>query len=282
MLSIPKLFCFSSAVFSMGVLLAGCGASIPETSDEELVTLLGDSFSFSPQEKSPLVVREYVVECAELLSGVNADVIKDLPAATVGERKTACREALDEKIKDTARNSKGFKLEHFENKDFAKRLVQLAQSSKAAYDSYEAKRLEEMEKRREEERAQRKIEAGQKLAAAQAAFEQSLEGYEALADEVVALCTEIEDVMMTLQEQGRNAWLSDASGNCQKNRQDLIQAADDNRAIWAAVEIRENMDAGFREPHINVHGAGTNEGLERMISSLKSDLSDMKNRIAAN
>jgi len=278
-MSILKFMRFSSVALTVTVLLAGCGASIPDASDEEIITLLGDSFAFSPEDKSPLVVREYVVECANLLSGVNADTIKDLPAATVGERKTACREALDEKIKDASRNAKNFKLEHFENKDFAKRLAQVAESSKAAYDAYEAKRLEEIEKRRAEEQAQRRVEAEQKLAAARAEFERSLEGYEALADEVVALCTEIGDVITALQERGQDATLSGASGNCQQNKQDLLQAAEDNRAIWAAVEIRENMDTGFREPHINVHGAGTNEGLERMISSLKSDLSDMKNRL---
>ncbi len=105
-------------------LLAACGEKVPEATDEQLLQLLGSSSSFFGSG-APLSISKRTVECAELLSGLADEIVKDMPEVVLGQIKTECRKGFDEVVKDPAKNPMGFKLAHFENKELAERIAAL-------------------------------------------------------------------------------------------------------------------------------------------------------------
>jgi len=266
MTSIPKFVLFS-ALF----LVAGCGSSVPEATDEEIISFLGDSMGASSRnENAPLVIAGRTKECVEFLSGLNAEIVKDMPAEFLGMVKTECRERFNEIVKDEARNLKGFKLEHFENKNFASRILAAAEKSREIYDAYKL-----------EEKKQRRIEAEEKLKAERAEFEQSLSNYELLVDEIIALCAETEKVKAALREKGNNFMGNQAPRlNCTHSKEEMLKAADENRAKWAAVEVSETMfGVDYHPPYINERGLGTVSGLKFIIEELQNNLAYFKKEL---
>jgi len=272
MLSLSRLFSFSSVVFVAG-LLAGCGASVPEATDEEIIALVGEARdTFSRDENSPLVIIKRTVECAEMLSGLNAEIIKDMPAEMLGMIKTKCRQQFDQAVKDSARNTKNFKLEHFENKDFAKRIAVAAEKSEELYKEYGVKR-------KEEEKARRWKEKEEELTAARAEFEQSLENYEARVDDIIALCVELDAARQALREKGDTYMAQWGTMDiCDTSGQNMLAAADENRAKWAAVEVVEGSwgGASYTKPDINDFRIGSTKGLENYIGDLQRTIDSLK------
>gem|GEM_PF-4807426 len=194
--------------------------------------------------------------------------------------KTDCRREFHEAIKDSARNTKGFKLEHFENKDFAKRIANAAEKSREIYKVYVVKSREERERRREEVERQRKAEVEEKLATERAEFEQSLANYETRADEIIALCAEIDGVTTVLREKDY-AYMADREVDyaCSTSKEDMLKEADANRAKWAEVEVYGPglMRAyGYNTPYTNTFGLGTTEGLEYILGQLQDKLASLK------
>ncbi len=86
-----------AALFSV----AGCKPDLSSISDEQLVQLLGSGGGGAV----PMQIARRTVECAELLSGVSAEVHKDTPADFLGMMKTDCRQYLESRITDSARNT---------------------------------------------------------------------------------------------------------------------------------------------------------------------------------
>jgi len=281
MMSISNFFRLSGLALVAGGLLVGCGSGVPEVTDEDIIAFLGETMGRG-ESAPPATINKGAVECAEILSGLNADVLKDMPEEWLGLEKTSCRESFNRFVTDRARNTKGFKLEHFENKDFARRIAVAAEKSRAIYAEFNAKRTAERERQEALERAQRLEQAEKELEQARADFEQSLDGYEALADEFLALCTQVQSAIDALyaQNPNDNASLPYGVGDCKQSRQEILAAAEKNRAQWAAVEVYDGFtQAGFTKPYIEEHGFGTTTGLRHMIASLESALAGFNRRL---
>lgn len=129
-------------------LLAACGEKTPDATDEQLLQLLGSSSSFLGSD-APVNISKRIVECAQLLSGLADEIVKDMPDEMLGVFKTECRKGFDEIVKDPAKNPVGFEIVHFENKELAQRIAALKETTDAA------NRQAAQEKRAEEERTAR-------------------------------------------------------------------------------------------------------------------------------
>lgn len=116
-----------SRVFTATVLalssLAACD-QVPDASDDQLMQLVGESFSFGSDDKR-LTISRSRLECVRLLADLDKAIYKEMPNEFMGRVKTDCRRNLDSLLKDAAKNPLGFKLEHFENKNLAERISQL-------------------------------------------------------------------------------------------------------------------------------------------------------------
>ncbi len=112
-----------SSMILAAALLSGCKSSLPETTDAEIVTLVGGSggFSFDGERK----ISKTVLDCAGTLSGLDDDLLKDAGPEMLGLFKTSCRQRLNRFVSDPDRNPLGFELEHFENPELAERIEKI-------------------------------------------------------------------------------------------------------------------------------------------------------------
>lgn len=112
-------------------ILTACGDSIPEASDEQLLTLLGNSREVRGEQLPPSIPRG-VEECVRLLSGLEDEIVKDIPADALGQMKANCRSGLRDHLEDPERNPMGLELAHFDERELGERISALAEPSREA------------------------------------------------------------------------------------------------------------------------------------------------------
>src|SRR5690606_15118147 len=101
-------------------LLTACGNSVPEATDEQLLSLVGNKQTFMGSTV-PLSISKRTVECVRVLSGVDEAIYKDMPSEMLGTFKTQCRQDFSERVANKDKNPLGFTIEAFENKELAER-----------------------------------------------------------------------------------------------------------------------------------------------------------------
>jgi len=153
------------AVLPVVGLIAACNPSTPEITDEQLIDLLGKSDRATGLRTIPT----NIVECTGLISGADADLLKDAPNELVGMIKTGCREELNRALQNKERNPEAFKLSVFEDTKIANRIKTLAdQKDTEIAKKREAIRIKEnaereaAEREREKERLRIKAETDAK------------------------------------------------------------------------------------------------------------------------
>lgn len=112
-------------------ILSACGNSVPEASDEQLLTLLGDVREVRGETLPPSLSRG-LEECVRLLSGLENEVVKDIPDEIIGQMKADCRSGLRNYLEDPDRNPMGLELAHFEDRELGERISALAEPSREA------------------------------------------------------------------------------------------------------------------------------------------------------
>ncbi|MBF8222384.1 hypothetical protein [Halomonas sp. 328] len=117
--------------FSALPVLTACGDSIPQATDEQLLTLLGNSREVRGEQLPPSIPRS-VEECVRLLSGLEDEVVKDIPAEFLGQMKAECRSGLRNHLEDPERNPMGLELAHFDERELGERISDLAEPSREA------------------------------------------------------------------------------------------------------------------------------------------------------
>lgn len=112
-------------------ILSACGNAIPEASDEQLLTLLGDVREVRGETLPPSISRSFE-ECVRLLSGLEDEVVKDIPDEFLGQMKAECRSGLRDHLEDPERNPMGLELAHFDERELGERISALAEPSREA------------------------------------------------------------------------------------------------------------------------------------------------------
>ncbi|MGR2738362.1 hypothetical protein ACUY1T_07915 [Billgrantia sp. Q4P2] len=112
-------------------LLAACGNSTPQVSDEQLLHLLGESREAHGEQLPPSISRG-LEECVRLLSGLEDEIVKDIPAEFLGQMKAECRVGLREYLENPDRNPMGLELAHFDERQLGERVSELAEPSRLA------------------------------------------------------------------------------------------------------------------------------------------------------
>jgi len=103
--SVAALACASIAT----VTLAACGDDVPQVTDDEILSMIGEGNSFVATD-APKTIPKQVDECARLLSGIDEAIYKDMPPEMLGGFKTECRKNFSEIVADKSRNTAGFVL----------------------------------------------------------------------------------------------------------------------------------------------------------------------------
>ncbi|MBK4216173.1 hypothetical protein JJJ17_09575 [Paracoccus caeni] len=150
----------SAALIISSLLLSGCKSALSETTDAQLLQLVGMTRS----EGQPAQITPRMIECVELLSNARAEVYKDMPEEISGVIKTECRKDLQARLDDTSLNPTGLSLSDFESEEMLQRVEALRDTQANALETY---REEREAARREAEEQERK--ARQDLVTAQIA-----------------------------------------------------------------------------------------------------------------
>lgn len=181
-MNIPRCLTLSSVL-----LLAACGESIPQTTDEQLLSLLGEHREAYGQQLPPSISRS-TEECVRLLSGMEDEIVQDIPAEFLGQFKAECRTGLREKLEKEELNTMGMELSHFENRELGERISELAEPSR------EAAKQATAEARLNEQQA--KIdEAREKIAGFLSSMDDRLEG-------LAQRCTAFTELRQSALDQG--------------------------------------------------------------------------------
>ncbi len=116
------------------------------------MTLLGDAPLTEPTDE-PGSTRQ-MIECLQLLSGVDNDIFRGAPKGLVEEIGVDCRRMIKTRTQDPQLNPMGFKVEDFENPQLARRILSAAQARDARMRQGAAKRADDI--RQQEADAERR------------------------------------------------------------------------------------------------------------------------------
>ncbi|UXS43046.1 hypothetical protein FY150_24930 (plasmid) [Agrobacterium tumefaciens] len=253
-------------------LLAACGENVPEATDEQLLQLVGSSSSFFGSG-APLSISKRTVECAELLSGLADEVVKDMPEEVLGQIKTECRKGFDEIVKDPVKNPMGFKLAHFENKALAERIAGLKEASD------EANRVAAEEKR-EREKAEALAKAEAELEAARTEYQSFVASIDDRVSTAAPLCDEWLLSQAAAKEKARmSVWAyRTAPEICREATITQIRdLAGKHLETLANQTIQANSLFGFNKPY---YGNASPEWFDQQMERLNADIVAMKAEIA--
>lgn len=249
-------------------LLAACGDNIPEATDDQLLQLLASDSAFLGSDR-PLSIARGTVECVRVLSGLDEEIFKDMPAEMLGTMKTGCRQELDKRLKDEAKNPMGFQLAHFEKKDLAERISKLKETTDEAN-----RKAAQEQRQREEQEARAKTERElEELKVQYAAFVASI-------DERIASARPICDDWTTSQEalKKKDKWTNWAyrrpSSICTDEiTQIKAMAAQHLEALNAAEVSGRGTFYNFRKPYF---GNASPEWFDEQVKTLTEEVETMK------
>lgn len=182
-MNISRSIAFSSVLF-----LAACGDSVPEASDGQLISLLGQHEKAYGQTMPPSILRN-TEECVRLLAGLEDEIVQDIPDEYLGRIKADCRTDLRDKLHKSELNPMGIELSHFENRELGERVSELAEPSRVAArrawnEARDAKRKADAEAREAEQQA--KIdEARERIAVIQSELDDRLQEFAQLCAEFI-------------------------------------------------------------------------------------------------
>ncbi|MGO2263737.1 hypothetical protein [Halomonas sp.] len=174
--------------FSSVLLLAACGDSVPEATDEQLVSLLGEHEEAYGQPMPPSILRN-TEECVRLLAGLEDEIVQDIPDEYLGRIKADCRTDLRDKLQESELNPIGIELSHFENRELGERVSELAEPSRVAArqarnEARDAKQKADAEAREAEQQA--KIdEARERIVVLQSELDDRLQKFAQLCTEFI-------------------------------------------------------------------------------------------------
>ncbi|WP_265614926.1 hypothetical protein [Agrobacterium tumefaciens] len=249
-------------------LLAACGEKVPEATDEQILQLLGSNSPFFGSD-APLSISKRTAECAELLSGLADEIVKDMPEEVLGRIKTECRKNFDEVVKDPAKNPMGFKLAHFESKELAGRIAALKASTDEAN-----RRAAQEERARAEQEARAKTESELKdLRSSYGEFVASIDGRvqeaKAVCDEWATVRTEVNAKIKWNNWRNRNP-----SPLCTDQVSDIREKARQHLEALNAAEVSgSGTFFSFQKPYF---GTASVEWFDDQLARLKDEISQMK------
>lgn len=254
---------------SLAPALAACGDKVPEATDDQLLQILASDSVFSSSDR-PLSIPKSAVECVRVLSGLDEEIFKDMPAEMLETMKTGCRQELDKHLKDEAKNPMGFQLAHFENKELAERITKLKETSD------EANRKAAQERRQHEERearakAERELE---ELKSQYAGFVQSIDqriqSARPICDEWIAAQTAL--------KKKKNKWNNwsyrQPSPICTDGIAQIRTTAATHLDTLSATEVSgRGTFFNFNKPYF---GNASPEWLDEQVKKLNEDVERMK------
>lgn len=151
--ALPK-FRASKTIGAIAVTTFGVASSFaaPNATNAQLMNLLGDAPLSEPTDE-PGPTRQ-MIECLQLLSGVDNDIFRGAPKELVGEIGVDCRRMIKTRTQDPRLNPMGFKVEDLENPQLARRILSAAQARDAHMRQGAAKRADDI--RQQEADAERR------------------------------------------------------------------------------------------------------------------------------
>lgn len=242
-------------------LIAACGDAIPQASDEQLLNLLGEHREAHGESLPPSLSRS-IEECVRLLSGLEDDIVQDIPDDVLGHFKADCRRALRDRLDDDTRNPMGLELAHFENREFGERISQLAEPSRLAA------QLAAQEARERRQQAQLD-EAKETITDLLASLDERFETFD-------ALCTELGEVRDEALSQdvalpGNLRWYTPSPCHSHYAEQVRTQV---EQAEERLNSIQPNANTiGFRLPYL---GVASPERLDAFQEELENSIRDIK------
>lgn len=124
----------------------------PSATDAQLMTLLGDA-PLIERTDEPGLTRQ-MIECLQLLSGVDNDIFRGAPKELLGELGVDCRRRIKTRTQDPQINPMGFKVEDFESPQLVRQILSAAQARDARVRQAAAKRADDI--RQKEAEAERR------------------------------------------------------------------------------------------------------------------------------
>ncbi|UXM95456.1 hypothetical protein N5853_02115 [Bartonella sp. HY329] len=166
MLSGRKLLKKYAIVALLPFALYGCGSSLPEATDDQLIEFFShDGISgFGPASRdqdAPKLISNSMVDCLAALSGASFKGFEAPPKELADFMRADCQSGLLRLVNNKEVNVIGFKMKDFESKELTERVYKLREKNKAAYDQYIIVKRKKEEEQREIERQeqQRQLEA---------------------------------------------------------------------------------------------------------------------------
>jgi len=245
-----------------GLLLTACGGA-PDVTDDELIALLGEKPMFAGGD-APLVI-DGLEDCVAAFAGLNDNLVREHGIGAVAQ----CKQLFSGLLENKFRNTKGLKMEHFENKKLAEQVIRAAKKSQDQLENHQKQQEAARQAKEAEKEAKAKEEAQKKLDAKRAEVEKELTTYLAKADEVLALCAQAKDLRERLLKVKPDNLRAQESlpEACQHGKADFTAASEKIRAAWQAVEVKKNGFFGWSHQEPNIYGMGIQMGTLHYIDT---------------
>jgi hypothetical protein len=255
-------------------LLSACGDNIPEATDQQLLSLVGNKQTFMGSA-APLSISKRTVECVRLLSGVDEAIYKDMPSEMLGTFKTHCRQDFSQRIADKDKNPLGFKLEAFEDKELAERITKLKTTTD------ESNRIA-AEKERERIQSERVAKMKAELENERKQYQDFVDSIDVRVKEAAPRCQEwVKFQSAAKAKEKYSTWAyRRAPEICLKDGLAMVhQAVKKNQDYLAKQEIRpDSFGMGFSKPY---YGIATAEWFDNQTARLEKEIAQMKAIVSA-
>lgn len=255
-------------------LLSACGDGVPEATDEQLLSLVGNKQTFTGST-APLSISKRTVECVRVLSGVDEAIYKDMPSEMLGSFKTHCRQDFSERVANKDKNPLGFTLEAFENKELAERITKLKTTSD------ESNRIA-AEKERERIQTERVAKMKAALDGERKQFQEFVNSIDSRVKKAAPGCEEWSKLQSAAKAKEKYSTWSyrKAPEICsEEGLTTLRQTVKKNQDYLAKQEIRsDSFGIGFSKPY---YGIATAEWFDNQFARLEKEIAQMKDVVSA-
>lgn len=172
MIGFTKKIKISSLVFAFIIasFLSGCASKVPEVTDEQVLEFLGSQSLYADKDAPPTISRS-IENCMGLLAGLRDDFSEYMAGGTLGMMEMVCRQSLQKLVNNKTKNTYGFTLASFENREFAKRVMVIKQTADEKFRTFVKVRRQKQEEVR---LARERLAEQQRLARKKAAEEEQL------------------------------------------------------------------------------------------------------------